>query len=316
VINYTVLGPVTARDGEWKASLLPQHRLLLARLVVAAGKPVPRAELAEMLWEQDEKGPPDHALTRVVHELRKQLRDGPDDDPVPVRGDAYYLQLKEQQADVLRFRAKVRASRGKPEPEATRLLREASSEWGEGGGLSGGLPIDGLAGTWAVNTQRSLRQEYRDVRLACLKHDLVHRGHGRVAEECLRLSIDTEALHCELFVEYWMIATYRVGDRLGALGIYERAAAVVQANLGISLSRRLHRLAEVIQAEDPSLDGPEDPLAWATSTSNDSRTRERRVSEDKSTSTINNYPGTSVNNQFGHVQNVTFNRSSKPDGQM
>ncbi len=49
VINYAILGQVTARQGEWTADLPPQQQLLLAILVMGEGKPVPRTDLTRAL---------------------------------------------------------------------------------------------------------------------------------------------------------------------------------------------------------------------------------------------------------------------------
>jgi len=129
VINYTVLGQVTACRGSWTANLSPQQQLLLAILVMAQGAPVSRAGLARALW--DEEDSPEGGLKRVVSELRTQLRAAlPDGDPLPARGDTYCLPLSEQQADVLRFRSKIDQAVRATGRDATRLMQEALREWG------------------------------------------------------------------------------------------------------------------------------------------------------------------------------------------
>jgi DNA-binding SARP family transcriptional activator len=319
VIEYTVLGTVTAWEDGRALSLLPQHRLLLARLVIAGGKPVARADLVDTLWENDDdSGPPDHALVRVVSELRNRLRGGPDGpDLVPPKGDGYYLQLSPRQADVLRFWAKVRAAEGKPELEAVAMLRDATSEWGEGTGLSGGPTLGGLAGTWAASVRQQLGQEYREARLACLRHDLIEWENERVADECRRLATEPEALHSEPFVEYWMIAAYRSSSRgrLAALGIYERAESAVRADLDASLSERLRRLAELIRTEDPALDGPDDPLDWARAGSRGTHSGPKAARAGRFTVNFKNAAGSSVENQIGYVENLTRYGPTRPDSQ-
>lgn len=57
-------------------------------------------------------------------------------------------------------------------------------------------------------------------------------------------------------------------------------------------------------------------LDWAPATaSHDSRAQGRPASEDKFTITFNNY-GSSVKEQIGHVENLTTDRSAKPDRQV
>jgi DNA-binding SARP family transcriptional activator len=315
VIDYTVLGPVTARDNGRELSLLPQHRLLLARLVVAGGRPVAWADLVDTLWSaDDDKDPPDHALVRVASELRKKLGGGPDrPDPIPSRGDAYYLRLETEQADLLRFRAKLRAARDRPEAEAAELLREATDEWGEDAGLSGAPALGGLAGTWAANTRQSLGQEYRAARLACLYHDLRDGKSERVKIECGRLSSDPEALHCEPFIEYWMIAAYRNEDHNAALDIYKRAKTAVEKDLGAELGGRLHRLAELIRNQDPALKGPDDPLQRALSDRGRGRpSGSEPARDDGFVVHFNNAPGSRVENQIGRVDTFNNHGPAKP----
>jgi DNA-binding SARP family transcriptional activator len=273
VIEYTVLGQVAAWHESWTARLSPQQQLLLARLVIARGMPVPRADLVRALWDDPEppedglRRPPEDGLRRVVAELRAQLRKAPaaalpGADPLPVRGDTYRLLLSEQQADVLRFRSKIAKARRVTGREATRLMREAMQEWGKDAtGLFGGQPLTGLQGYWADGCRTNLRAEYRDARLHCLMQDFADQLYDSVAGECQQLENEPAALHAERFVELWMIATYRAGRRAEALQIYQRAADSVRNEQGLEPSGRLRRLAEIIRDEDHSkLDGPADLL--------------------------------------------------------
>ena len=267
VINYTVLGQVTACRGSWAAALSPQQQLLLAVLVMERGAHVPRVGLARALW--DEEVPPEGGLKRVVSELRTQLREGlPDGDPLPAQGDTYLLPLAEQQADVLRFRSKINQADRATGRDATRLMHEALREWGEDAtGLFGGQPLTGLRGRWADSNREKLRAEYRDARLHCLRQDFDDHQYDRVAWECRQLANEPDALHDEPFLELSMIATYRAGRRTEALQIYKRAMDSARTHLGFELSGRLRKLAEIIQDEDHSkLDGPADLLDLASGT--------------------------------------------------
>ena len=267
MINYTILGQVTARRGSWTADLSPQQQLLLAVLIMERGAPVSRAGLARALW--DEEYSPEGALKRVVSELRTQLRGAlPDGDPLPTRGDTYCLPLSEQQADVLRFRSKISRAERATGRDATLLMQEALREWeGNAIGLFGGQPLTGLRGRWADSTREKLRAEYRDARLFCLRQDFDDHQYDRVAAECRQLANEPDALHDELFLMLWMIATYRAGHRTEVQQIYQRAAESAKAHLGLELSGQTRKLAEIIRDEDHSkLDGPADLLDLASST--------------------------------------------------
>lgn len=257
--NYTILGQVTARHDSWTAALSPQQQLLLAILVVERGGPVSRAGLARALW--DEEDPPEHALTRAVSELRTELRKAaPGTDPLPFKGDTYRLPMDAQQADVLRFRAKIDQASRVDGREATRLMREALREWGGNAtGLFGGQPLTGLTGHWADSNRSKLRAEYRDARLHCLRQDLNDHLYDRVATECRQLANEPDAQHDERFLELWMIATYRAGHRTEAAQIYRHAMDSAKTHLGLELSGRVRRLNEIILDEDQTkLDGPID----------------------------------------------------------
>ena len=267
VINYAVLGQVTACQGSWTADLSPQQQLLLAILVMEQGAPVSRAGLAGALW--DEEDSPEGGLKRVVSELRTQLRAAlPNGDPLPARGDTYCLPLSEQQADVLRFRSKIDQAVRATGREATLLMQEALREWGRSAtGLFGGQPLTGLRGRWADSNREKLRAEYRDVRFRCLRQDFDDRQYDQVAWECRQLANEPDALHDERFLELWMIATYRAGHRTEAEQIYQRAAESARIHLGSELSGRLRKLAQIIRDEDHSkLDGPVDLLDLASGT--------------------------------------------------
>jgi hypothetical protein len=169
--------------------------------------------------------------------------------------------LSEQQADVLRFRSKIDQAGRASGRDATRLMREALQEWGENAiGLFGGQPLTGLRGRWADSNREKLRAEYRDARLHSLRQDLDDHQYDRVASQCRQLANEPDALHDEVFLELWMIATYRAGRRTEVAQIYQRATDSARTHLGWELSGRLRRLAEIIRDEDHSkLDGPADP---------------------------------------------------------
>jgi DNA-binding SARP family transcriptional activator len=268
VINYKVLGPVTAWQDPWTASLLPQHQLLLAILVMERGAPVPRQSLASVLWD-DVTDPPEHALTRVVSELRTQLSAAqPTENPLPAQGDTYRLRLTEQQADVLRFRSKTYQAGRASGREATQLRQEALEEWGGNAtGLFGGQPLTGLRGRWADSKRAELRREYCDARLHCLKQEFDDHQYDRVVGECAQLANEPDALHEEKFVALWMIAAYRAGGRSEALRIYQRAMESAQTYLGLEPSGFLREIAEIIRAEDTSrLNGPASLLGLESAT--------------------------------------------------
>jgi DNA-binding SARP family transcriptional activator len=259
VINFEILGRVTAQQDDWTADLSPQQQLLLAILVMARGTPVPRTQLERALWDEEDRSP-NGALKRVASELRVKLRPAVSAaDPLPGGSETYCLTLHEQQADVLRFRAKIAEARRSTDRESSRLMREGLREWGpDADGLYGGNPLSGLEGHWASSKRAMLRTEYRDARFQCLRQDMLDGLYDRVSWECAQLGTGDEALSDEPFIEIWMLAAFRAGQRIRAEQVFRLAADAAVRHLGVPLSGRLGRLAELIRDEDPRLRGPGD----------------------------------------------------------
>jgi hypothetical protein len=65
VVNFTVLGPVTARWDDETAALAPQHQLLLARLVYAGGSRVDTSDLMSVLSLSGRRDNIDGGLTEI-----------------------------------------------------------------------------------------------------------------------------------------------------------------------------------------------------------------------------------------------------------
>ncbi|HEU5024679.1 MAG TPA: BTAD domain-containing putative transcriptional regulator [Spirillospora sp.] len=257
MINFEVLGRVTAWRSGRVADLQPVQQLLLARLVAAGGELVSRTELAVAVWDGKD---PNAGLKRVVSEVRGHLRallpEGAGD-LLPAIADGYLLPLREEQADILRFAAGLRRVRDAGDHECGPLVRAALAEWGAGArGLYGGEPLAGLPGGWAEQTRSSLRAAHRDLRFRCLQQDMHDHHYERLTWECEQLATDLEALHDEPFIELWMLAAYRAGLRTRALEIYRHSTESAAGHLEMPLRRSLHHLAELIREEDPRLGEP------------------------------------------------------------
>lgn len=255
MLNFEVLGRVTAwRDG-WVADLTTKQQHLVAVLALAGGRPVARTRLEDILW--GERGEPGTSLNRVAAEVRRQLRpafDGPD--PVPGDGAGYRLVTGEDQVDALRFRARTRAADQADGPQAAGLLRDALAEWGEPvGGLYGGEPLSGLPGQWADNIRAKLRAEYRDARLQCLRQQMREARFELTLDQCEQLADGPEALVDEPFVELWMLAAHHCGQRARAAQVFRRADKAAGLRLGVPATERLRQLDKMIREDSPRLRG-------------------------------------------------------------
>ena len=257
VINFGVLGRVTARQDDREAQLQPQQQLMLAALVDANGALVSSSELQYALGWDEMDQPPSRGIKQVASELRIKLA-LPNRAPLPGGDGAYRLPLESRQADVLRFRTAVTAAQNMSGPDRVGLMRKALSEWGPGAvGLYGGQPLSGLPGAWAESTRSRLRAEHRDAVLECIEQDMSGGRYEMVMRECLDLATDSAALGEDKFVELWMLATYWSGHRTRAAQIFRQAADFVSRSLSLEPSGRLRRLADLVRDEDPRLGGPD-----------------------------------------------------------
>jgi hypothetical protein len=257
VVNFTILGPVTASWDDEAADLAPQQQLLLARLVYEGGKRVEQHDLMKVLSLRDV------GLRRVVAELRSHLKGVmPVADPVPNEDHGYRLVLEEQQADVFRFRAKRDEALRVPGAGGVRLMRDALHEWGpDSVGLYGDCALTGLSGSWAATTRTRLGSDHRHAVVWCLQQEMDDGLHHEVLAECERRGASQErptpggyrpqvALLDEEFVELWMRAARRCGQpaRAEEIGQWALEAA---ARHDKSADLKVRRLMERVRAEEP-----------------------------------------------------------------
>ncbi|MFI5690724.1 BTAD domain-containing putative transcriptional regulator [Kribbella sp. NPDC051586] len=232
-MEFGVLGPVVAWDGEPVDLKGPRHRAVLARLIVARGRVVPVGVLVDDLWMD----PPAGALSAVrtfVAALRRAIE--PDRAPrTPARllvtsGPGYALRT--EAVDALRFEAAVQASLSPGE-----LLPE----------LLAGLAL------W----RGPAYAEFADERWALAERtrltELRLRAVERVGEARLALGLAAEAvpeLDAHVTEHPWRedawrllaLALYR-SDRQGdALAVLRRARETLAGQLGVDPGPALTRL--------------------------------------------------------------------------
>jgi hypothetical protein len=265
MVNFTVLGEVTAAWDDEVADLRPQQQLLLARLICAGGARVGRDDLMSTLSLGFQRNLPDGGLKRVVAELRKNLRSVmPDEDPIPSEDRGYRLVLAQQQADVFRFRAKSEAARRSTGMEGVKLMRAALAEWApDATGLFGGCALKGLGSSWATRTSAVLGGEYRHAVVYCLRQELDAGKHQQVLVECERRGLaDQEQknragsqsqapLLDEEFLELWIRAAYLCGQAARAVEVGQWATAAA-ARFDKAAEFKIRRLVDRLRDEECS----------------------------------------------------------------
>lgn len=276
MVNFTVLGEVTATWDDEVADLPPQQKLLLARLVCAGGARVGRNDLMNTLSLSFQRNLPDGGLKRVVAELRKNLRSVmPDEEPIPSEDRGYRLVLAQQQADVFRFRARSEEAQRNTGLESVKLMRAALTEWApDATGLFGGCALKGLDSNWAARTRTVLGGEHRHAVVYCLRQELGAGKHQQVLVECERRGLaDQEqenragsqsqvALLDEEFLELWMRAAYRCGQAARAVEVGQWATAAA-TRFDKAADFKIRRLVERVRDEECGADATAQPSSSA-----------------------------------------------------
>ncbi|MBK3637797.1 winged helix-turn-helix domain-containing protein, partial [Streptomyces sp. MBT97] len=112
-MRFELLGPVRLwRDGHELDPGFPQQRALLALLLIHAGRPVPTAEILDVLWAQRPPASAPNVVRRYVAALRRLLEPGsPPRTPgprLPRRTVGHLLEADPDEVDLLRFRERTR----------------------------------------------------------------------------------------------------------------------------------------------------------------------------------------------------------------
>ena len=251
-MQIRVLGPVeVVVDGEPRPLPGGGERELLAQLALSAGRVVAVPALVDALWGEELPANPGNALQLRVSKLRRALAAAGTADVLVTRAPGYLLDVDPRQVDALRLAglvAEARAAAGTDPEHAARRYREALGLWR-------GSPLAEFADArWAApeaarltELQLAAREELVDLELAAGRHTAVLAElEALTAAHPLR-----ERLHARL-----MLALYRAGRQADALAAYQRARAVLDAELGLAPGAELRGLQEAVLQQDPGLRAP------------------------------------------------------------
>ncbi|WP_439658458.1 BTAD domain-containing putative transcriptional regulator [Lentzea sp. HUAS TT2] len=248
-MHVRVLGPVQVWDGEaWSSIRATQPRVVLAILLIEAGRVVSAQQLVDELWGGR---PPRTALNTVqgyVARLRKLLGNGPEIRLV-TRGRGYVLEVAEGEVDSQLFE---RLAESGQRDVSTGRLSEGAGRLADALALWRGHALSDVPASPAVTAEVNRLEQRRltalEVRLgaelALGRHnDVVDELRHLVAEHPLR-----EQLRCHL-----MLAMYRCGRRAEALDVYRDGRAIMVTELGMEPGPELHQLQRAVLADDTSL---------------------------------------------------------------
>ena len=233
-------------------------RLLFAYLVAAQGRPVPRDELAEVLWEN---GPPatwEKALTVIASKVRALLADSGLDGATALTGafGCYRLEFPEGAwVDVV---AATGAADAAEDALANGDLEQATTDATLAASLLQQPVLPGDDGEWVDKKRR----EFAEIRVRALRV---------LADACLRIGESADAVKwaAELIAfEPFSESGYRrlmeahvaAGNRAEALRVYERCRRLLADELGTYPSPETEELyRRLLEAPLPADERPPAP---------------------------------------------------------
>jgi DNA-binding SARP family transcriptional activator len=249
--EFCLLGPLTVRVSGAEVPVPPgQQRMLLAALLLQAGRAVSTDELAEVLWGAARPSAPKVSVQNGVMRLRKSLGAGAS--AIVTEPGGYLIRIGADDLDIARFEAALAAGRA-----AARARSWAAAARQLAGGLAlwRGQP---LAGVGCEVLELRERPRLAELRLQALEARIdadLHLGrHAEVLDELRPLTAAEplrERLHGLLIT-----ALYRDGQRAAALAAYQAVSEILIEELGAEPGPELQRLREQVRDGDPALAAP------------------------------------------------------------
>jgi DNA-binding SARP family transcriptional activator/tetratricopeptide (TPR) repeat protein len=254
--EYGLLGPLVVRRDGIAVPIPPgRPRVLLAALLLRAGRAVSVDELALILWGDAPLASVRLSLQNCVMRLRKSLGAGAA--AIVTEPGGYRIDAGPGELDTARFEAALAAGRAASRngawPEAAAVLAGGLALW-RGEPLAG-VPSDALAARERPRLAE-LRLQAVEARIEADLHvgrhaDVIVEVRQLAAAEPLR-----ERLHALL-----MTALYLDGQQAGALAAYQGARRILIEELGAEPGAELRRLHQQLLAGGPALAGAVTPAA-------------------------------------------------------
>ncbi|MFB4296497.1 tetratricopeptide repeat protein [Actinomadura sp. NTSP31] len=225
-----------------------KERLVLAVLLLNAGRPVATETLIDRLWDERPPARARALLHSQVTRLRRRLQALDGDIRLPHRSGAYTLEADPATIDYHRFRelcaqARSIAASGDPEHAIT-LLREAGTLWR-------GVPLGGVDGSWAELSRNAIQRELLGGVLDRLALELGQDRHAEVLAELDDLT--TRFPEDDKCTELLMLALHRCGRTGDAVRAFERLRERLDERLGVAPGADVRDLHRRIMAADPEL---------------------------------------------------------------
>lgn len=252
-LEFGVLGTLQSYVDDRPVEIsAPKHRVVLARLLVDAGRIVSLEALAQAVWDAEPPADPRRAIQLYVTRLRAQLQHGGAGQLIHTHSNAYSIDVKPHQLDLGRFAslredARRAAAEGDLEREA-KALERALAQWR-------GAPLADVA---SESLHRETVPHLRELWLEALdRRIVVDQRRGKHADLISEL-VDVTAKHPtqERFWARLMSSLQASGRRADALDAYHTLRRVLSEQLGIDPSEELRSLhASILLDAAPSASG-------------------------------------------------------------
>jgi DNA-binding SARP family transcriptional activator/tetratricopeptide (TPR) repeat protein len=250
--EFLVLGPLDAvRGGETMHVTSGRVQVVLAVLLLEAGRPVPVHRLISALWGDD---PPATARSQVqicVSTLRRELTGT--GAVIATQSAGYVLRIPEGSLDLWRFHDLCAAAEGlalRQPAEAAGLYRQALALWR-------GEACESVESHVVAQAAIRLNEEHWTALERCMDLELQLGRHQQVAGELAQI-VAAEPLR-ERPRAQLMLALYRSGRQAEALEVYRAGRQALVEELGTDPGKELRALEQAILTMDPALDVPPRP---------------------------------------------------------
>jgi DNA-binding SARP family transcriptional activator/Tfp pilus assembly protein PilF len=250
--EFCLLGPLQVSRGGEEVTIPPgKQRVLLAALLLNAGRTVPVAELVEALWGATPPASARVTVQNYVKRLRQALGDA-DQDRIVTRPGGYLISVAADELDVSQFQALLSSARAAGEQGSWQVAADRASA---ALALWRGEPLADVRSELLAARELPWLGELRRQALETRIEAELHLGrHGDVIGELRQLAAADplrERLHALL-----MLALYRDGRRGEALAAYQDARRVLVAELGAEPGAGLADVHQRILSADSAMADP------------------------------------------------------------
>lgn len=244
--TFRLLGPVQVVMAGTPIPLArPQHRNLLALLLLDANRPVAVDSIAEALWGGRQPATATTQVQNMVSAIRRVLaRIGPEAGRVCRVGAGYQFDVDETRLDLATFTTLVKQARTADNPTAVALLRDALRLWH-------GTPLADVSADYASAARESLVERRLTAVEALYERELALGHHAEIVAD-LTAEFVAHPVR-EQLAAHLMTALYRSGRQADALQTYRTVRDRLVDEHALEPGPALRDLQRRILTADPQL---------------------------------------------------------------